>query len=165
MPTRTANLLLAAAALAVLVGVMLAGQWLGSRYLSPNDGGERVVLTISAGCTATEGGCEAEGEGVGIQLALPTEPSALTPFPVRVRVRGLTPDQVALVRMEFEMVGMDMGLNRLTLEPREPGMWAAAATLPVCVAGRSDWFARVTVRGAAGQIYQADFPFSTTGPG
>lgn len=165
MRTNAKRILLALGALIALAAFMWAGQWLGQRYLSPDDSASEVVrLVVPADCEAT-GGCVAQGQGLAVELSLPDAVRPLEPFPVRLRMRGLDPESVAWVRVDFEMTGMDMGVNRVALTPGPEGVgeWGGRATLPVCVTGRSDWLARVSV-GTPEQVYQADFPFPVTSP-
>lgn len=162
MPTRTRALSLAAAALVALIGLVFLGQWLGARYLSPERGVERIELSPGDDCTPTGRVCEASAGDVSLALELAASPRALVPFPVRVQVRGLSPETITGISIDFEMQGMDMGLNRARLQPGPsgPGTWAGEATLPVCTAGRTDWLARVSVA-MPGRLYEATFPFST----
>ena len=62
----------------------------------------------------------------------------------------------------FEMVGMDMGLNRFTLSSvvDEKGdlFYEGEGILPVCVSGRVDWLANTHVM-TTDKIYEAVFEF------
>lgn len=165
MQTYARRVLVAVGALIALAAFMWAGEWLGQRYLAPDDSAAELIrLHVPADCLATRG-CVAEGEGLAMELVLPDPVRPLEAFPVRIQVQGSGAEAIAWARVEFEMTGMDMGVNRVSLTPRPEAAneWRGRATLPVCVTGRSDWLARVSL-GAQGRVYRADFPFPVTSP-
>ncbi|MDP3538957.1 MAG: hypothetical protein Q8S26_09665 [Azonexus sp.] len=62
------------------------------------------------------------------------------PFEVLVTTSGFTPVRV---EVDFAGIEMNMGFNRPQLAARGNGVFAAEATLPVCITGLMDW--QVTV--------------------
>lgn len=115
-------------------------------------------LVAEQGCDIRGQACAASGEGRAFSLAIPADVRPLRPFDVRVVVPpGLdyTPSRVLV---EFEMLGMDMGVNRYRLERYADGSWQGKAVLPVCSTGRTDWIATVSVMGA-GEMWTSDFSF------
>lgn len=112
------------------------------------------VLITHPDCQLRQSACTAAlGEQrVGLQFSAPVQ--ALEPFWVEALVAGMA---VREVQLEFTMKGMDMGQNRYRLLPSGEA-WVGSVTLPVCVAGRSDWVATLTVAGD-GRKWVAEFPF------
>jgi hypothetical protein len=74
-------------------------------------------------------------------------PQPMRPFEVRLDAPQLEDAQI-----EFSMAGMDMGPSRYRLVRGSDGLLRARATLPVCVAGRSDWVMTLRSGGAASAI-------------
>lgn len=164
MATRLQSLVLAGVAVAVLVGLLLTGQWLGARYLGDAPvGAPQSVLLGTGQCSPLGEECVVRGKGgVALALRLPEAVPPLTRFAIEVRVAGIDAESVTV---DFEMPDMDMGLNRARLarvaRADTSDRWTGAASLPVCLTGRLDWVARVIVR-TADAAYRADFPFIMT---
>ena len=112
------------------------------------------VLVVSPDCDLRHSVCTAvQGEQrVGLQFSSPLR--ALEPFWVEAVTAGM---DVREVQLEFTMQGMDMGQNRYRLLPAGDA-WVGSVTLPVCVAGRSDWLATLTLVGDERQ-WVAEFGF------
>lgn len=117
------------------------------------------ALAVDKGCSIAQTTCRANGaRSLEVQLVGDIQP--LVPFEMTARFAEAA--GVRAVVVEFYMVGMDMGLNRYTLQPvaDADGMWRGTVTLPVCLAGRADWYAEVRTETAEGR-YLARFPFET----
>jgi hypothetical protein len=59
---------------------------------------------------------------------------------------------------------MNMGFNRVAMQPVESGNYFGAAMLPVCVRARMTWEAKVLLHTASG-LMSAPFRFDTYLPG
>ena len=81
----------------------------------------------------------------------------LHPLALSARVEGIEPRSVMV---DFAGTDMNMGYNRVSLEPMGSGIWRGEATLPVCVRSRMNWEARVLLQTDAG-IMAAPFRFDT----
>jgi hypothetical protein len=60
-------------------------------------------------------------------------------------------DKSGLVKtasVRFSMKNMDMGYNEFSFNSEQAGEWKAKAILPVCTAGRSDWFMELMLKAA-----------------
>lgn len=117
-----------------------------------------VDLGAATGCDAAEMACTVKGKGITITLVLGPEVQPLKAFPVSLEIYG---DQIekGSVIADFQMQGMDMGVNRYRLLQRGE-QWIGSATLPVCSRSRMDWFAQIEfVR--EGKRHLARFPFHT----
>jgi hypothetical protein len=66
----------------------------------------------------------------------------MKPFTVEVQLDGWSAEQVDV---DFSGVEMNMGLNRFTLLDQGQGRWIVEASIPVCVTGRMEWQAAVTL--------------------
>ena len=66
-----------------------------------------------------------------------------------------TPAETQQVSISFSMKDMDMGFNRYMLQQQSPRTWQAHQIhLPVCVEGRRDYIADITI---GGQTFQTTF--------
>jgi hypothetical protein len=117
-------------------------------------------LSVEPGCDPVGRACRALGERVELVLRIgPPAARTLQPFPVSVRVRGMTPEKVIA---EFAMPDMNMGQNRYQLLRAAGGQWEGKVILPTCSAGRRDWVARVTASTRTAAV-TARFPFRVEG--
>lgn len=125
---------LAMASLALVVGA-------GYRYSQSVRTADEVRLPPVTGCDLQQSSCRASlPDGDTVTLALAPQPvPLLKPFTVEVGLAGAA----GPVEVDFSGVEMDMGYNRVTLQPAGDGHYSGQATLPVCVTGRMTW--RVTV--------------------
>lgn len=108
---------------------------------------KRPTQVVTASCPDLTRGCRLELAGRSIAVSISPVPVALTPFTLTVKAPA-----ARKVIAEFAMVGMDMGLNRYGLQPAGDGSWQAKVTLPVCVAGGSDWVMLLELDGAKVQV-------------
>ncbi len=116
----------------------------------------RVVQAEASGCDAARMSCRVTVEGSEVELTLGPGVKALQPFAARaVFEDGADIEQLLI---DFQMVGMEMGINRYRLL-RAEGAWHGKVTLPVCTASRSDWVAILEYR-RDGTDYRIRFPFS-----
>lgn len=112
-------------------------------------------------CDATENSCTVSGQGYIIELKLGPTVIPLQKFPVELAIANI--DEVAIpadVTVDFQMIDMDMGINRYKLTVSGKNMWSGTAILPVCVASRMDWIAIVEFT-VQNRRYRAVFPFHT----
>jgi hypothetical protein len=141
----------------VIGGLVVVGYWAGGRLGADAGGSKLLSLWLSdPDCGVYPDGCAASGEGLELRLRFLDPPSAMKP--ATLQLDSSLP--LSLATVDFEMVGMDMGLNRYRLESPEGRRFQARVMLPVCVSGRRDWVARVYVVGEQGD-YLAEFPFET----
>lgn len=117
------------------------------------------ALQVAAGCNAAAVSCEATGAGSRMLFSM-VGVRTMQPATVSLRWEGAAAESVIV---SFTMVGMDMGDNRYRLLPDGQGGWTGQAVLPVCVKGRSDWVAEVTLKAQGGAVRNARFPL-TVGP-
>lgn len=110
--------------------------------------------------------CEIKGEGCpvsidGLGTFLVTMPERVVPlekFAFEVTPQGEAARSVGEVRVDFEMVGMDMGINAYRLERLADGRYRQDIILPVCTTTRTDWMANLTLRSTEGG-YLVRLPF------
>jgi hypothetical protein len=121
---------------------------------------KQVDLGSADSCDASVQPCLLAHEGAELQLELAKDIRTLQPFQLQLHVAGLQ-QAIETVNVEFFMEGMEMGVNRYRLLPDEKG-WRGEITLPVCVAGRSDWRAVVEVSTKESR-YRGTFRFHSSG--
>ncbi|MGM0593536.1 MAG: hypothetical protein ACQETD_03275 [Pseudomonadota bacterium] len=117
------------------------------------------LLGEASGCDAATGSCRVSGDEVAVIATLEAGLQPLKPFSVQVDIQGLEVDSGSVIA-DFQMKGMDMGVNRYRLKPGQEGLWQGTATLPVCTASRMDWYMDLSFS-AEGSSYRARFPFET----
>jgi hypothetical protein len=66
--------------------------------------------------------------------------------------------------VDFSGVDMDMGFNRVRLEPVGKGSYSANGMLPVCVRDAMEWEAKVLLRSQEG-LSSVAYRFITVRPG
>lgn len=115
-------------------------------------------LQVDEGCDSAQSACGARGENLSIELRLGPSLRPLESFAVELRVLQGVLDAQARIEVQFQMRGMDMGLNRYRLEQSADGLWRGRAVLPVCTTGRSDWYAVVGIE-QDGRRWIAEMPF------
>lgn len=93
-------------------------------------------------CDLQHQACGVDLPGGGrVELSVGTRPIPMVkPFRVEVKVTGA---EAKLVEVDFAGIDMNMGLNRPQLLPQGGGVFAAEATLPVCITGLMEWQATV----------------------
>lgn len=118
------------------------------------------TLAVDAGCDSAHTACVARVETLAIEIGLGPSVRPMQPFNIRLRtVLGRLSDS-AQVELQFQMRGMDMGLNRYRLVAGDTGVWHGQAILPVCSQGRSDWIAQLEIHDG-GRHWAATLPFTT----
>jgi len=112
-----------------------------------------------ADCQVKGEGCDVAIEGLGtFRISMPKTVVPLEKFAFRVTPQGEVARSVGAVRVDFEMVGMDMGINAYRLERLADGDYRADIILPVCTSERTDWLANVTIHSTEG-AYLVRLPF------
>lgn len=127
--------------------VLLVGYKLSPLLLPKAD----VTLLPDPACDIQRGPCALDlPQGGRLVLSLGDGPvPVLKPLPISVEVQGL---EASRVEVDFAGVDMNMGLNRSQLAASRPGSYRGSTTLPVCVSGRMDWRATVTVESGRQRI-------------
>jgi hypothetical protein len=123
-------------------------------------------LSVAADCNPIlVAGCTASDSRHVIELQLDTDTRYLKPFDIQVKTQGFKDTIVKSVSVEFNMVNMDMGLNRFRLQKVDQqvagSVYRGQGMLPVCVTGRVDWQARVELE-MDDATYQAIFDVTIT---
>lgn len=117
-----------------------------------------IELGQATGCDTSQATCMVEHENTTVSLTLGPEVVPLKPFNSTVSIQGVNVAPNSVI-VDFQMKGMDMGVNRYRLI--EDGVkWEGKVTLPVCTASRMDWIALVEFN-SNGKTYRAGFPFHT----
>ncbi|HEY0722335.1 MAG TPA: hypothetical protein VGE50_13915 [Gammaproteobacteria bacterium] len=141
----------------VLLLVLLTACDSGSNVAGP----AVVELGSAEGCDAALQPCRLSHEQAEMTLELEREIRTLQPFHLQLQITGNLQPRIQEVMVEFFMEGMDMGVNRYRLL-RDGVSWQGEITLPVCVAGRSDWRAVVEMHTPDG-VYRAVYRFHSSG--
>ena len=99
-------------------------------------------------CESLVSGCQAIIGDKKIEIKFPGNIVFLKQFPVEIRFPGHKKVAIDQVVVDFQMVGMNMGINKylLKLDENDKTLWAGKAVLPVCTTGRTDWQAIVSVK-------------------
>ena len=123
------------------------------------------VLVASSGkdCNLRRGPCQAvfpDGASVAFEIR-PRHIPAVRNLQLSVRTQGIDADRV---EVDFSGADMNMGFNRVVLQPIGPGEFSGTGMLPVCVRARMTWDAKVLLHGDAG-LTAALFRFDTYLPG
>lgn len=111
---------------------------------------ESTVIEISASeCKPQQQTCKIVTEDFNIEISLNENIFYLKPFNVAVKTKRKTNYDIESVQVDFKMKGMNMGVNRFMLTKKnindKKQEWKGKALLPICVAGRADWFAELEI--------------------
>jgi hypothetical protein len=97
-----------------------------------------LTLMPADGCDLNRESCAAGMPGGGsIELSFAPQPiPVVKPLQVTVTVKGF---EAGKAELDFQGVAMNMGYNRIALQPLGDGRFTGTATIPVCVTGRMLW--------------------------
>ncbi|MEJ2612292.1 MAG: hypothetical protein P8179_20060 [Candidatus Thiodiazotropha sp.] len=95
-------------------------------------------------CDLRAGPCVSDlGQGIRVSFGIkPKEIPLLKPIKLHVSIVGL---QVDKVQVDFSGVDMNMGFNRVTLNPLREGVFQGDGMIPVCVRDAMEWEANVLI--------------------
>jgi len=124
----------------VLAAIAVVGYRLSPLLLPKAD----LTVTPAPDCDLHRQTCRVDVPGEGtIELTITPHPiPVVRPLVVEAALSGVPADQV---QIDFAGATMDMGYNRITLAPAQPGRYTGRATLPVCVTGRMAWLATLMI--------------------
>ncbi len=95
----------------------------------------RRPLGVAAGCDAALKPCHVSNGDITVSLYMGPGVVPLQPAPLALSIEGGEVDAENVV-VDFQMQGMDMGMNRYRLQPQQ-GSWHGTVSLPVCIASGS----------------------------
>ena len=124
-----------------------------------------IALQIPADpkCDLRAGPCLSRlDENSSVSLSIePREIPLVKPLQLRVDLNGI---EASGVEVDFSGVDMEMGFNRVKLEPAGQGIYAANGILPVCVRDAMEWEAKVLIKSENG-LSSVAYRFITVRPG
>ncbi|NOR51144.1 MAG: hypothetical protein GQ470_00855 [Gammaproteobacteria bacterium] len=102
-------------------------------------------------CQKTEFPCLVKlKSGGSVQLnILPQPVEVMKPLDVRIELNQI---KARRVLVQFNGVGMNMGINRYIFNREQDGSYHATVTLPICIRNRMDWEAEIILEVAQGII-------------
>ena len=111
-------------------------------------------------CKTLTTGCKAKLQHTEIEIKFPEKIIFLKRFPIEVSEPALKQYEVDKVIVDFQMVGMNMGLNiyQLNQSDKDKSLWTGTGVLPVCTTGRTDWQAIVSLQ-KGNQVQKIAFQF------
>jgi len=111
-------------------------------------------------CTTMTTGCATKVADMSVVLTFPSDVIYLNSFPVEVSLSGGDALLVEDVKIDFQMLKMDMGVNiyQLQQDTSNKTLWKGKAILPVCVTGRTDWQAYIELK-VRDKMYKTAFQF------
>ena len=143
----------------VFVAFVLLGVYLPEMLDKIKDEQPTEMVAVDKGCDVTRQSCRARLDGKQVEFMISSPIHYLQHFDYELSLEGFASDSVTRVTVEFDMLDMNMGLNRYTAQASDDGQsWSGVAVLPVCVSGRNDWRVTVVLETEKGN-YQARFDF------
>ncbi|WP_230086157.1 hypothetical protein [Halomonas sp. 328] len=147
MPASTTSLRLNALILATLL-ILGAASWYAAHRLAISDGID--WQAADAPCDLGQGPCHATlADGSQLRFAIDGERPIRALAPLTLRVESDAND-IRQVRVDFEGIGMEMGLHRFPLAPAGEGQFVGPAQVAICTEAVMPWRARVRVETEAG---------------
>lgn len=118
---------------------------------------------VDPDCDLRAGPCVTHlDDGGRVSFAIePREIPTLKPLRLQVAVEGI---DAGKVEIDFAGVDMNMGFNRVKMEPAAEGEFTGNGTLPICVRDAMEWEARVLVSTRQG-LLSVPYRFITVRPG
>ncbi|NKN34489.1 hypothetical protein HF203_14810 [Marichromatium bheemlicum] len=140
--------------------VAVPATWFAVRGLLTGIAPDARWISADPGCDLATRACDLALPGGGaVRLAVtPHDPIPLI-TPLRLQV-AVTEREVESVAVDFAGVDMEMGYNRITLDPLGAGRFAGKGMLPVCARTLMRWEARVLLETPDGLLV-APFRFET----
>lgn len=137
--------------------VIAAGYWLAPSYLTPEVTASR--LQVPESCGFQTGVCEVRLPGdVLLEISTDGDVRPLGEFKVLLDSAGIQSASVS-----FEMVSMDMGVNRYRFTKNGDLRWSTKVMLPICTTNRTDWMAVLSLELNDGASYLLEYPFNAEG--
>jgi hypothetical protein len=122
-----------------------------------------IQIPANPACDLRAGPCVSSfGKASSVSFSIePREIPLVKPLQLRVNLHGI---EASNVEVDFSGVDMDMGFNRIRLEPVADGVFAANGILPVCVRDAMEWEAKVLISSQQG-LSSVAYRFVTVRPG
>lgn len=116
-------------------------------------------INVDKSCQIKGGGCSVLlGDLGAVIIQAPSTIKPLEKFSFVVAPNALLLKNLGSVSVDFQMVGMDMGINQYPLTRVANGTYQQMIILPVCTTTRTDWLALVSLTTTAG-VYVVKLPF------
>lgn len=126
----------------VVILLLLNIYWLNDNKNKP------VASLILDDCNAQLQKCSTSFDDVNIDISIDENIFYLEKFNVSILTESAKIN-IENISIDFKMKNMNMGLNRFWLMKKsthnKKQVWLGKALLPVCITGRADWFAEVTI--------------------
>jgi len=118
---------------------------LPGRCISPTLAAESTATRLD--CNVHDGPCTASTEGSTVTMEVTPRPvKAMTDLTFKVTFSGRQPAANPII--DLGMPGMQMGPNKVRLNPVGEGVYEGSGIIVRCPSGKRTWFARITVPGA-----------------
>ncbi|MCU7808708.1 MAG: hypothetical protein KZQ73_12690 [Candidatus Thiodiazotropha sp. (ex Semelilucina semeliformis)] len=91
----------------------------------------------------------------------PRDIPTMKPITLHVSVNGMVAQEI---EVDFTGVDMNMGINRVTMNPESDGQYSGNGILPVCIRDAMEWEARVLISTRKGLV-SVPYRFITVRPG
>jgi hypothetical protein len=117
------------------------------------------TIEVAKSCEIKGVGCSVSVGDLGdVVIQVPAAIKPLEKFVFSVNPSAHLLKNLGSVSVDFQMVGMDMGVNLYPLTRQADGAYQQVIILPVCTTTRTDWLALVTFTTTEG-VYVAKLPF------
>ncbi|MFC7090494.1 hypothetical protein ACFQH5_13130 [Halomonas salifodinae] len=128
--------------------ILGAAAWYAAHHLTGRDGID--WQAAEAPCDLNRGPCSATlADGSRLRFAIDGDKPIHALTPLRLHVESDAGD-IRRVRVDFEGVGMEMGLHRFPLEQTAEGQFAGPAQVGICTEEVMPWRARVRIETSQG---------------
>lgn len=109
---------------------------------------QAVVSMANDECDLGKNICITKKNSKVINLHFSSPVKYLEKFDIGLAIQGFSEESLQQVYVEFDMQGMNMGINRFELHKQsDKRVWEGFAILPVCVSGRKNWQVKLHIFG------------------
>ena len=125
---------------------------------------QQQATVVVSDCDLRQGGCNIEMAGQVLQFVIdPADVQILQPLTIALNLPENADNLLEKVSVEFEGINMDMGYNRVWLEPLDKNVFQGQGMLPACTAETMYWRIHLLVQGASG-VTDFQFKLKTENP-
>lgn len=122
--------------------------------------GPLIPIPVPTECALKGAGCSLTlGDLGSITVHAPARIVPLHKFEFTVTPSEALAKNLGAVSVDFQMIGMDMGVNDYPLTRAADGQYTQTIILPVCTTTRTDWVALLSVHTTRG-AFVAKIPFT-----
>jgi len=119
------------------------------------------VSIVASDCDLRSGLCQVMLDGQTLEFRIqPKDIQVLKPMQISLKLPENAPIFPEIVSVEFEGINMDMGFNRIFLEPQGKKLFKGSGMIPACTSETMDWLVHLKLS-LPGRLLDVQFRLTT----